>query len=101
MPYVLAYNRPAIETGIAGIARSLGIENGFDGFMDWVLDLRTQLKIPHSITDLKVTEGALDHLAAEAFLDPNTPDNPRPADTAAMRKILAAALAGRLEGLAS
>jgi alcohol dehydrogenase class IV len=99
MPYVLAYNRPAVETGIAEVARSLGLADGFDGFMNWVLALRSELKIPHSIAALKVTEESLDHLAAEAFIDPNTPDNPRTADVAAMRKILAAAYAGSLAGL--
>jgi alcohol dehydrogenase class IV len=99
MPYVLAYNRPMIEAGIGEVARSFGIADGFDGFLDWVLDLRADLKIPHSIAALKVTEESLDFLAEEAFLDPNTPDNPRPADAAAMRKILAAAFAGDLSGL--
>ena len=53
-----------------------------------------------AIAALKVNEESLDHLAREAFLDPNTPDNPRAADTAAMRKILSAALSGTLDGLA-
>jgi alcohol dehydrogenase class IV len=67
--------------------------------LQWVLDLRTELKIPHTIAALHVTEDSLDFLAAEAFLDPNTPDNPRTADTAAIRRILAAALAGDLAEL--
>ncbi len=99
MPYVLAYNRPAIDAGIATVAQSLGIPGGFDGFLNWVLELRAALKIPHTITGLNVTEAALDDLAEEAFLDPNTPDNPRPATAHDMRRILAAALAGTLEGL--
>jgi alcohol dehydrogenase class IV len=99
MPYVLAFNRPACETHIAGLAQSLGIAGGFGGFLNWVLDLRSQLNIPHTIAALNVDEAALDFLAEEAFLDPNTPDNPRPADAAAMRKILLAALHGSLEGL--
>jgi alcohol dehydrogenase class IV len=99
MPYVLAYNRPAIDAGIATVAQSLGIAKGFDGLLGWVLDLRAALKIPHTIDALKVTEDSLDHLAEEAFLDPNTPDNPRPADTAAMRRILTAAMSGDLRGL--
>jgi alcohol dehydrogenase class IV len=101
MPYVLAFNRPACETHIAGLAQSLGIAGGFDGFLNWVLDLRSQLNIPHTIAALNVDEAALDFLAEEAFLDPNTPDNPRPADAAAMRKILLAALHGSLEGLSN
>ena len=44
MPYVLAYNRPAIDVGIAEVAQSLGISGGFDGFLNWVLELRTSLK---------------------------------------------------------
>ena len=99
MPYVLAFNRPVVETGIAHVAQSLGIANGFDGFLNWVLELRTQLAIPHSLDRLKVTEDSLDALAQEAFLDPNTPDNPRPADAVAMRRILAAAMQGKLDGL--
>jgi alcohol dehydrogenase class IV len=100
MPYVLEYNRPAIEAGIAGIAQSLGIADGFDGFLAWILELRAQTNIPATIAALNVTEDSLDHLAAEAVMDPNTPDNPRPADHAAMRKILSAALKGDLAGLA-
>jgi alcohol dehydrogenase len=99
MPYVLSYNRPAIEDGIAGVARSLGIDGGFHGFLGWVLHLRAQLGIPHTIAGLKVTEESLDDLAAEAFLDPNTPDNPRAADAGAMRRILRGALAGSVVGL--
>jgi alcohol dehydrogenase class IV len=99
MPYVLAYNRPMVDRGIAEVAQSLGIAGGFDGFLNWVLELRSQLAIPHTIAALKVTEESLDHLAQEACLDPNTPDNPRPADAAAMRRILAAALHGSLDGL--
>ena len=101
MPYVLAFNRPAVEGGIAEVAQSLNIAGGFDGFLQWVLDLRADLKIPHTIAALNVTEDSLDFLAGEAFIDPNTPDNPRPADTAAMRRILAAAMSGDLAGLDS
>jgi alcohol dehydrogenase class IV len=98
MPYVLAYNRPAIEDSLGRAARGIGLD-GFDGFLAWVLRLRADLNIPHGIAGLKVTEDSLDWLASEAFADPNTPDNPRAADTAAMRRILAAAMAGSLEGL--
>jgi alcohol dehydrogenase class IV len=98
MPYVLAYNRPAIEDSLGSAARGIGLD-GFDGFLAWVLQLRADLNIPHTIAGLKVTEDSLDWLAAEAFADPNTPDNPRAADTGAMRRILGAAMAGSLEGL--
>lgn len=94
MPYVLTYNRSSIEPKIDHVARCLGIVGGFDGFMDWVIELRELLNIPSTIAELGVTEPMFDLLASEAFHDPNTPDNPRPADVAAMRRILVAALAG-------
>ena len=100
MPYVLEYNRPAIEPKIRQVARSLGIDGGFEGFRDWVINLRKALGIPHTVEALGVTAPMLDRLSEEAFRDPNTPDNPRPADAAALRRILAAALDGRFDGLA-
>ncbi|WP_174503959.1 iron-containing alcohol dehydrogenase [Acidiphilium sp. C61] len=99
MPYVLEFNRHAIEPKIVQLARSLGIEGGFEGVRDWVIDLRKTLGIPHTVDALGVTAPMLDALSEQAFRDPNTPDNPRPADAAALRRILAAALEGRLDGL--
>lgn len=99
MPYVLAYNRPDIETKIETLAQSLGIAGGFNGFMAWILALRTTLKIPHTISEFSIPLDALDCLAAEAFIDPNTPDNPRLADQSAMRHILDAAMTGTLDQL--
>lgn len=99
MPYVLAFNRPLIEDKIAYAAQALGIDGGFDGFQNWILELRKDLNIPHTIDALKVTPDALEDLAAEAVADPNTPDNPRPATQADMLRILQAAMAGTLTGL--
>lgn len=99
MPYVLAFNRPEIEAKIGYAAQALGIPNGFDGFLNWVLDLRKALSIPHTLEALKVTPDALEELAEEAVADPNTPDNPRKAGKADMLRILQAAMAGTLSGL--
>ncbi len=99
MPYVLAYNRSAIETKMAILAQSLGIAGGFDELMAWILELRTAVKIPHTISEFSIPEDALDGLALEAFIDPNTPDNPRKADQSAMRRILDAAMTGSMDGL--
>lgn len=100
MPYVLEFNRPAIETKMDDVARCLGLQGGFEGFRDWVIELRRTLKIPATIDALGVKPEMLDQLAEEAVRDPNTPDNPRQADAAAMRRILTAAMAGTLDGLA-
>ena len=52
MPYVLAFNRDAIEERIARLAAYLGIKGGFDGFAKAVLKLRKELKVPHTLPDL-------------------------------------------------
>ena len=46
MPYVLAFNRPAIEDKIARLAAWLGIAGGFDGFQATLLDLRKRTGVP-------------------------------------------------------
>src|SRR5690606_40008534 len=48
MPYVLAFNRSAIEERINRLTGYLGIEGGFDGFMQAVLDRKsTRLNSSH------------------------------------------------------
>ncbi len=39
MPYVLAFNRPAVEDKIARLAAWLGIDGGFDGFQAALLPI--------------------------------------------------------------
>ncbi len=52
MPYVLAFNRDAIEERIARLAAYLGIKGGFDGFAKAILKLRKELKVPHALPGL-------------------------------------------------
>src|SRR4029453_17143039 len=40
MPYVLAFNRPAIDTRVARLAAYLGLVPTFEAFLAWVLELR-------------------------------------------------------------
>jgi alcohol dehydrogenase class IV len=95
MPYVLAYNRSAIEERMARLAGFIGLEEDtFDAFLAWVLELRERLAIQHRLTDLGVCEDRLDQLARMAEADPSAGGNPLPFDAAAARKILDAAMAG-------
>ena len=53
MPYVLQRNKLAIEKKIISLSRYLNLEQtNFDGFLKWILDLRTELKIPHTLKEL-------------------------------------------------
>ena len=78
MPAVLAFNRPAIENRIVRAAAYLGIDGGFDGFAQRVLNLRRLLAIPPTLTDLGVGADRLDELTDMALEDPTANSNPVP-----------------------
>jgi alcohol dehydrogenase class IV len=97
MPYVLAFNRPAIDEKLTRLARWLGLPKpSFDGFQDWVLQLRKQIGIPHTLAELKVTPGHLGRFSEMAAVDPTAGSNPIKAGVPEMRKMYEAALAGTL-----
>ena len=78
MPYVLAFNRQAIEPQLARLARFLDLPgDSADGVMEWVLALRSEIGIPHSLADLGVPESGVGELVALAEIDQARAGNPR------------------------
>jgi alcohol dehydrogenase class IV len=97
MPYVLAFNRAAVEERLARLAAYIGLPDpGFDAFLAWILDLRRRLSIPHSLGELGVAAKDVERLAFMAEQDPSAAGNPRRFDSEAARQVLEAALAGRV-----
>ena len=97
MPYVLVFNRPAIEDKLTRLARYLGLPNpGFQAILDWVIALRKEIGIPNTLADLGVKESDLDMLTPMAVDDPSTGGNPRPAGDAEMRRMFTKAIRGDL-----
>ncbi len=95
MPYVMTFNRPAIEEKSARLAAYLGFsEPSFDALLDWILDLRRRFDIPETAVDLGVTADQLDSLAEMAAADPTAAGNPIPVGAAELRRLYEAALAG-------
>jgi alcohol dehydrogenase class IV len=96
MPYVLAFNRKAVEEKIARLSAYIGIATNFPGFFDWVLDLRAELGIPHTLAGLGVGEENIARIAAMAPVDPTAVGNPVPLDERAARSIFTHALEGKM-----
>ncbi|HFC04182.1 MAG TPA: iron-containing alcohol dehydrogenase [Rhizobiales bacterium] len=76
MPYVLKANREAIENRIRRASKYMYIPNGFDGFLDWVLELREKLNIPHKLEDIGIPADNLEMIAEMATKDPSAGGNP-------------------------
>ena len=97
MPYVMTHNRPAIADRMERLAAYLGLDqHSYAGVMDWVLQLRTRLDIPHTLTDLGLDDQKADEICKAAAVDPTAPTNPIPLDASNLRAMFDDALAGRL-----
>ena len=98
MPYVLEFNRPAIEGKMTGLARCLGFdETSFEGVVRWILELRERIGIPPTLADLGVPADAAARLAPMALIDPSSATNPIALTTPALESLYENALEGRLE----
>jgi alcohol dehydrogenase class IV len=76
MPYVIKFNQSVIEEKMERLSRYIELKNqSFDGFLEWILDLRKQLSIPHTLKELNV-KFDFDKLSKMALVDPSTPTNP-------------------------
>jgi alcohol dehydrogenase len=76
MPYVVKANRRKIEKDIERAAAYLGLRGGFDGFLRWILALRKEIGIPHTLAEIGIDTGRLDEVAAMAIRDPSAGGNP-------------------------
>jgi alcohol dehydrogenase class IV len=96
MPYVLVFNRKAIEDRIKRLGAYIGLRPSFRAFLDFVLTLREETGVPHTLAGLKVDDGKVDTIVAMAPKDPTAGGNPVPLDKRAARTIFMRALEGRL-----
>jgi alcohol dehydrogenase class IV len=102
LPYVITFNRRAIADKAEVIARVLDLPaRGFDGFLAWVLKMRVELGIPHSLTAIGVSADKATIIGREAAIDPSAAGNPIPVDAAQLEHIFRAAVAGTLEAVDS
>jgi alcohol dehydrogenase len=96
MPYVLGFNRRQIEPRVKRLAAYIGLRATFRAFLDWVLALRAEIGVPHTLAGLKVDDQHIDRIVAMAVEDPTAAGNPRAFDKRAARTVFKRALEGRL-----
>ena len=97
MPYVLTYNKDAISTKIVSICDYLNLDKDFNIFLDWILDLRKQLEIPHKISEVIDKDKIdIDKLASMALEDPSTATNPKKLSLNDMKTLYRHSITGTL-----
>ena len=78
MPYVLTFNKNLIENRIVSICDYLSLNKTFESFLNWILNLRKELNIPHKLSDvIDVEKMNLNKLSKMALEDPSTATNPK------------------------
>ena len=98
MPYVVTFNRSVIEKKISKLSEYLELENKtFNAFVDWTLELREKIKIPHKLSELvKLTNKDMELVVPMALNDPCTPGNPKKTNLDDMRIMYEYSLEGKL-----
>ena len=100
MPYVLAFNRDAVEERITRLANYIGVKGGFDGFAKAIVKLRKELKVPNTLPglikglDMDKKRKAL--IADMAIVDPTAGGNPVKLTKKAALTLLDNAIEGNL-----
>ena len=98
MPYVLTFNKDVIEKKIIKICQYLELKkNSFDGFLEWLLDFRKKLKIPHKLSEiLDEKDFDINRLSKMALEDPSTNSNPKKLTEADMKIMYQNSMSGKL-----
>ncbi len=101
LPYVLAFNRRAIEAKMARLAAYIGLADAsFDGLQAWILQLREELGIEHTLKELGVGEDKLERIVELALIDPTAPTNPVELTADTLHALLRASLDGTMPAAA-
>ena len=98
MPYVLTFNKKEIEKKIVKLSEYLELkEKSFNSFLEWVLNLRKDLNIPHKLSDVAdVKLDEINKLSQMALDDPSTPGNPKKLTLEDMKLLYKHSLDGKL-----
>ncbi len=97
MPYVLTFNKSVIENKIVSICNYLNLNSKFESFLEWILNLRKDLNIPHKLSDvMDCSEIDLETLSLMAFEDPSTGSNPKKITQEDLKEMYKKSISGEL-----
>ena len=91
------FNKSEIEHKILVICDYLNVNKSFDSFLEWILDLRKDLNIPHKLSDVMDCNNInLDELSLMAFEDPSTGGNPKKINQKDLKEMYEKSISGNL-----
>jgi len=97
MPYVLEFNRTAIDERLTRLAAFLRLPNpSYRAVLDWILALRKEIGIPHTLKDIGVDDKQVDKVAEMAAADPSAGGNPIQVGAKELRVMFVNGLEGKL-----
>lgn len=97
MPYVLEFNRRAIDEKMQLLARFVNLPvGGYDGVLAWVVALRQRIGIPHTLNEIGVVAEHVSTLAPMAEQDPSAATNPITLTTDNCAELYMRCIEGRL-----
>lgn len=97
MPYVMMANRAAIEPQMQRLARYLDLPKaGFEGVLEWVRELRTELGIPHTLAEIGIDDARAELIGEMSARDVTARTNAVKLDAAGYKQLFLNALNGTL-----
>ena len=98
MPYVLTFNKGSIENKIINICKYLELKDqSFEGFINWIIDLRKKLNLPHKLSEvIKREDLDIEKLSKMALDDPSTSTNPKKMSIDHMKELYEHSMSGKL-----
>ncbi|MFN3581953.1 MAG: iron-containing alcohol dehydrogenase [Pseudomonas sp.] len=97
MPYVMVANRAAIEPEMQRLARYLDLPKaGFEGVLEWVLALREELGIPHTLAEIGIDDSQAETVGKMSAKDVAAKTNALQFDAEQYQQLFLNALRGTL-----
>ena len=97
MPYVIRFNRAAIQPSMQRLAQFVGLANdSYEAVLDWSLELRSEFDIPHTLEAAGIDDKRFELLSVMAENDPTAPGNPIPISAADCHQLYEDSYAGKL-----